>query len=249
MGHNFGLHHDRTQAAYDGEAAANGMATNPGYYYGYTFTDTTWTATGQWGYQGHVYPNNYTGDIMAYAATTVGMYSSPNLTYHGFVFGVAAGQPNAADNARWISEHAAAMASIYPTPTAPLITVQPTGKSLHVGDTLMMSVTATGGGLTYQWSKDGTVIAGATGPIYSKNNVQLTDAGSYTVAIHNILGDATSNAAAVTVTLAPTPTPTPIPTPTPNNQGGGGGGGGGAFGFPFLVLLGLLAGLRSFLRR
>jgi hypothetical protein len=50
-------------------------------------------------------------------------------------------------------------------------------------------------------------------------------------------------------TTAPTTTPpTPTPSTKPNNQGGGGGGG-GAFGLPFLALLGLLAGLRSFLRR
>jgi hypothetical protein len=76
------------------------------------------------------------------------------------------------------------------------IQTQPSGGSVEEGSVLSLSVTAVGtGALTYQWSRDGVSISGATGPSYSASL-----AGSYTVQVRDTLTGATSTAAVVTVT-------------------------------------------------
>ncbi len=54
--------------------------------------------------------------------------------------------------------------------------------------------------ITYQWKKNGAVIAGATNATWSLTNIQTTDAGSYTVVAVNKIGSATSSAGVLTVT-------------------------------------------------
>ncbi len=62
---------------------------------------------------------------------------------------------------------------------------------------------------TYQWSFDGTNIAGATNTLLTLTNVQLTNAGTYAVAITNAYGSAISSNAVLTVLLAPSCDPAP----------------------------------------
>jgi len=57
--------------------------------------------------------------------------------------------------------------------------------------------------LTYQWQKGGIDIPGATGPALTIANVQLSDAGSYTVIATNNGGAATSTAVLLTTFIAP----------------------------------------------
>jgi len=71
------------------------------------------------------------------------------------------------------------------------VTLQPVGGSAYVGSGFSMTVTATsglGGGVTYQWTKNGTgnSIAGATTTVLTFASVVLGDAGTYQV----LLGDA-----------------------------------------------------------
>lgn len=90
-----------------------------------------------------------------------------------------------------------------PIPTAPAITVQPADQSAAVGDTATFSVTATGTApLTYQWSKDGTPISGATSASYTTPALILGDNGAeYTVVVTGpISPPATSSAAALSIT-------------------------------------------------
>ena len=54
--------------------------------------------------------------------------------------------------------------------------------------------------ITYQWNENGVPILGATSPTLTLTNVQLTDAGSYTLTASNSAGSATSSAAVLTVT-------------------------------------------------
>jgi hypothetical protein len=83
---------------------------------------------------------------------------------------------------------------------APLIVSQPQSQTVAVGDTVTFSVTADGAQpFTYQWSKNGAAIAGATGPTLTLNNVTLGDAGSYAVRVSNFAGAATSANAVLTV--------------------------------------------------
>ena len=52
----------------------------------------------------------------------------------------------------------------------------------------------------WQWSKDGVTIPGATQPTLQMSNLQVSDAGSYTVTISNSCGSATSAPAQLQVT-------------------------------------------------
>lgn len=90
-----------------------------------------------------------------------------------------------------------------PTPVAPTITVQPQASvSLTVGDTLNLSVTATGTApLSYQWKVGGVDITGETASSLEIPNVQEADAGTYTVAVTNSAGTATSNNSVVSVSV------------------------------------------------
>ncbi len=119
----------------------------------------------------------------------------------------------------------------------PTITTQPTSQTVTAGNPASLSVVATGyGTLTYQWKKDGSDIAGATGATYTISSVATTSAGSHTVVVTNSAGSVTSSAATLTVNAAPAP----APTPAPSSGGSGGGGGGGAVSPWFIGALGLL---------
>lgn len=83
------------------------------------------------------------------------------------------------------------------------ITTQPQTQTAVVGQPLTLSVAASGNGaLTYQWSKDGTAIAGATGATYTIAVVDASAAGSYAVTVADTQGSVTSSVAAVTVEAA-----------------------------------------------
>jgi endonuclease/exonuclease/phosphatase family metal-dependent hydrolase len=86
------------------------------------------------------------------------------------------------------------------TNAPPAITTQPQSQSVLAGQTATFSVGATGTPpLNYQWFFSGTNIAGATTNPFTLANVQLTNAGNYSVVITNIAGSATSSAALLTV--------------------------------------------------
>ncbi len=93
------------------------------------------------------------------------------------------------------------------TVVAPVISVQPKDLNLAEGQAASFSVTATGTApLTYQWRKDGAAIAGATSATFSLASVSASSAGTYTVAISNSAGSATSLGAVLKVSnsvLAP----------------------------------------------
>jgi hypothetical protein len=198
LGHNFGCHHDRqTEGVSDG----NGL-----YYYGHRFT----------------YNSHDVGTIMSYAPYYIPYYSNPSVSYQGIPTGIAATEPKAADNARWLREHASSVADLVAPRAyeAPAITTQPNSVTVTAGQTLALSVTATGDLLTYRWSKGGVALAGATSATYSKT-ATTGDAGSYYVTVSNTLGSVQSNTVTVTVNAATT-------TNTGSSSSSSGGGGGGA---------------------
>ncbi len=89
--------------------------------------------------------------------------------------------------------------------TSPVITTNPAAQSIVQGGTANFSVTAIGiQPLAYQWLFNGTDIPGATTNLYSLANIQLTNAGNYSVIITNIAGSVTSSPAALAVTFAAT---------------------------------------------
>lgn len=92
-----------------------------------------------------------------------------------------------------------------PMPTAPQITVQPAGQTVAVGQTATFSVTATGSApLSYQWSKGGAAISGATASTYTTPATTSADNGStFSVVVSNPAGSVTSSNATLTITTAP----------------------------------------------
>ena len=92
---------------------------------------------------------------------------------------------------------------VTPAATRPTIVSQPQNLSALAAANVSVSVVAQGTlPLTYQWSKNGAAIPGATSAMLALANVQAADATIYTVVVTNALGSATSNAA--TLTLAAT---------------------------------------------
>ena len=93
--------------------------------------------------------------------------------------------------------------SIAPRPGGvPRILVNPSNQNVVVGETARFTVSAEGAPpLTYQWSKNGSPISGATGVSYVTPAVTLADNGAtFIVTISNRLGRAVSKAARLTVT-------------------------------------------------
>jgi Leucine-rich repeat (LRR) protein len=92
----------------------------------------------------------------------------------------------------------------------PAISIQPTSTTNLAGASASFSVTASGTApLSYQWQFAGNNIAGATASSLTLNNVQLSDAGNYSVAITNVAGSVTSSVAVLTIWAAPAITTQP----------------------------------------
>ena len=96
--------------------------------------------------------------------------------------------------------------SLSATGTAPVITTQPVSRLAAVETGVTLSVVATGSAeLTYQWKKDGGVLAdgtritGSTTATLSVANLAAADAGSYSVVVANGSLSTTSSVAALTV--------------------------------------------------
>ena len=116
----------------------------------------------------------------------------------------------------------------------PVITSQPTGKTVPAGSNAVLTVGAVGDPtLTFQWRLNGIPIPGATGADLLFGNAQLTNSGTYSVQVANGLGAVLSSNAALTVAV-----PLAI-TQQPSNQVSTAGGsvqfGVGAVGTPPLT--------------
>ena len=99
-------------------------------------------------------------------------------------------------------------------PAPPAVLVQPTNQTVAVGGSATFTVVANGNQpLTYQWNLNGTNIIGATSPVLLLNNLQLTNAGNYTVLVTNAYGSVLSSNATLTVFTIP-----PFITAQPTNQ-------------------------------
>ena len=89
-------------------------------------------------------------------------------------------------------------------PTPPVIVSQPSSQVVFVGDNTAFSVGSAGTQpLSYQWMLNGTNLAATTASNLVLTNVQLTDAGSYSVLVSNSVGTALSSNAVLTVLISP----------------------------------------------
>jgi len=91
-------------------------------------------------------------------------------------------------------------AAASPAGNAPRILSQPQNAITRESEPIALRVTADGIPLpTYQWSKDGRDIVGATDATYRVSRARPTDAGTYQVAVTNAAGSVLSHPVAVVV--------------------------------------------------
>ena len=156
----------------------------------------------------------YTGDTFS---LTVDAGGTPNLNYQwrkdgGNISGATTStytknSASAADNGNYdcvvnntSGSATSGPANITITPAfPPAIVTGPSGHVLYPGGTLNLTVVATGGGLRYLWSKNGSPISGATTTQYRVASVTPADTGSYSVLVTNSLGQVTGGPVTVTV--------------------------------------------------
>ena len=106
--------------------------------------------------------------------------------------------------------------------TAPSFSTQPQSQTVTVGANVTLTVAVSGSPTpTLQWKKGSATLSGQTGTSLTLNNVQTTDAGSYTAVATNSAGTATSNAATLTVNQ---PATAPSFTTQPQSQTAAAGG-------------------------
>ncbi len=194
-------------ASFVSQSVANGTSFSPGQAFSCTFTmhnngTTTWIANGGDGYTfnnnggtamgapfatalgGNVGPGgNASFGINFTAPTTPGSYTatfrmnSTSFTYFGTQVSFTINVVN----------------------PAPVITSQPASTTKNPGETATFTVAATGA-TGYQWKKNGVNISGATSATLTLSNVQLSNAGFYTVVVSNAGGSVTSSQAQLVVT-------------------------------------------------
>ena len=119
----------------------------------------------------------------------------------------------------------------------PAILVPPSAQEISVGGTAAFSVTAGGSSLVYQWSKNGTLIAGGTSASFTIPNAQVLDSGTYTVTVSNGGGSATSSGALLTIDKLPQTINFPKPLSCPLSTGTVSLGGTSSSGLPVVFSL------------
>jgi PKD repeat protein len=96
----------------------------------------------------------------------------------------------------------ARVAYVTATNAPPQIVTQPQDQTVGLGSNATFTVVATGTPpLTYQWRFNGTNISGAATSAYTKSNVQLSDAGPYSVVVSNPVTSVTSSNANLSLSL------------------------------------------------
>ena len=95
----------------------------------------------------------------------------------------------------------AAILTVNAVVTAPAISTQPANQTVIAGQTATFTVAATGTSpMTYQWSKNGAAISGATSSSYTTPaEITSDNSAKFTAVVTNTAGSATSNAATLTV--------------------------------------------------
>jgi YD repeat-containing protein len=94
------------------------------------------------------------------------------------------------------------VARVWPT-TYIAISKQPRSQSVESGANITFEVSVVGVAAGYQWKKNGNAIAGATNSTLSIQNIQMQDAGSYSVSITGAQYSVASNTALLKVTPEP----------------------------------------------
>lgn len=103
------------------------------------------------------------------------------------------------------SELAAAKLNVGAVAAGVSISSQPQSVTVNPGQAATFSVVAFGGGLSYQWLRNGTAIAGATSASYTIASAQAADAANYSVRVVGAGSSVESSTATLTVVVPPPP--------------------------------------------
>lgn len=103
------------------------------------------------------------------------------------------------------SELAAAKLNVGVVAAGVSISAQPQSVTVNPGQAATFTVVAFGSGLSYQWFRNGTAIAGATAASYTIASAQATDAANYAVRIVGGGSSVESSTATLTVVVPPPP--------------------------------------------
>ncbi len=96
------------------------------------------------------------------------------------------------------------LAQLYGNLYPPEFVTQPVSRSTNVGANVVFSASVNNPTPSvFQWRKDNTNLPAATGVSYTLNNVQLANAGNYSVFVSNAAGGTTSSNAVLQVGIAP----------------------------------------------
>ena len=85
------------------------------------------------------------------------------------------------------------------TANAPVVSAQPQSQFVTPGTPVTFSIAATGGGLGYQWKKDGSAIGGANQPSLALAPASANSVGFYSVTVSNTAGSIESAVATLTL--------------------------------------------------
>jgi hypothetical protein len=131
-----------------------------------------------------------TGGQIAFTGTVnLGTVAGSSLVNEAQIFS-AENDLNESDNA------AALTTSVVCGGIAPTIVADPVSPTVCPGTPAVFSVSAVGpAGMSFQWMKDGSPIAGATSTSLTINSVTSNDAGSYSVVVSSPCGSVTSKSA------------------------------------------------------
>lgn len=88
-------------------------------------------------------------------------------------------------------------------PSTPVIRETPEDTTVLAGDAVTLAITATGGALTYAWTRDGAPLPGVEGPVLEIERARSADSGAYAVRVRNSVGEATAGPFQVVVHANP----------------------------------------------
>lgn len=154
---------------------------------------------------GAVQLTSITPGVTGFRYTTDG--SLPTATHGTLTTGMAHLSTVGTVNLRAVALHASLQASpvaeaaytIQPG-VVPALSAQPTGEIIGVGWTTTLSASASGTGpLSFQWYRNGALLAGATGSTLTLSSTSEASAGNYTVTVTSPYGSVTSQAATISV--------------------------------------------------
>ena len=94
--------------------------------------------------------------------------------------------------------------------TAPTIVVQPVNTAGIEGQSASFSLTATGSSLGYIWTFNDKPLSGASAPVLTLNNLNMSQVGNYACYVFNTAGSVQSSSARLTVRTIPRITQQPV---------------------------------------